>query len=808
MTDSVLMRFAPFVSFLLTIVSTLALAQENKPPMLRASGAVAALSQQKAEIIPPQQVAPYARPDSVTLKPGSTTEALRALTVRRRLDLAQLRAQPVVTLAGSNQVANMKPVLDNPASAANIAARLRTKPALARVLVEESQVLEVEQGLVIRQFISYQVRTGVCTDPNKRAQLLREGGSCMNRLSETARTAAYADPTNPRYIADPGKRAQAIKSAQTGIAAEQVEAMKSVAQLRTMLQDPAQRARIETEIGKEEANRLGALDDDSLATEMANAAERQIEQVMFVPAIDKQLIVTAPKLHMVTQSPASRPEQIEANHVLPERIFLTGFTLGREYEWRQRVSVTIRWCLVGCKKTYFAEAYAGFGYGFGLRFPIRMGGLYSYQRTSGQESATIAPVFEPIDGAPSDYSQSGLPSEKIYGGKELVAQFNSWAGMAYKLPIVGSNGARLDIGKDFTTWLPDPFTDGQFRPPAPGDANPPSGDFLFEQVDLIGGLANFGVVGAKVFPALKISLTSDRLQLKLKDHISGTETLMASSGKAYKLSVDTADHTSRFSIGDPEYKLAFNMTPGLAAQLWVDVAVWSNDWTWPVWFPQIGITLPPGGATFSCHAQTVCSREYVFSPDVAIDMEGESALPDEPVARQIESWRRSFISEWKPRCPWEKMKWCETAIVSIGQTTANIMGEEMHKPGARTEVFDLHLSKATTKARDVVREAEIRDVENYGKSLAPVYEAVWAHGCTKQICRDRIHTLVGEFVTALVKRAKNSKSINRNQILAEEAKAGRWAERAKQEVAGVIQPQLPAKAPQRIRFPNLPPTGG
>ncbi len=125
------------------------------------------------------------------------------------------------------------------------------------------------------------------------------------------------------------------------------------------------------------------------------------------------------------------------------------------------------------------------------------------------------------------------------------------------------------------------------------------------------------------------------------------------------------------------------------------------------------------------------------------------------------------------RYPWEKMKWCETAIVSIGQTTANIMDKEMHKPDARPVVLNLHQAKAMVKAKDVIREGEIRDVETYAKSLAPGYEAVRAHGCASQACRDRVHALVEEFVVALVKRAKNSGFIDRNQILAEKARAVR-----------------------------------
>lgn len=47
------------------------------------------------------------------------------------------------------------------------------------------------------------------------------------------------------------------------------------------------------------------------------------------------------------------------------------------------------------------------------------------------------------------------------------------------------------------------------------------------------------------------------------------------------------------------------------------------------------------------------------------------------------------------------MKSCEAAIVSIGQTTANTMDQEMRKPDARPVVFDLHQAKALVKAGEV-----------------------------------------------------------------------------------------------------------
>ena len=52
-------------------------------------------------------------------------------------------------------------------------------------------------------------------------------------------------------------------------------------------------------------------------------------------------------------------------------IFLTGFTFGHDYEWKWSAETTINWCVVGCSSTYGVYLNAGFGYGFGLRFPSR-----------------------------------------------------------------------------------------------------------------------------------------------------------------------------------------------------------------------------------------------------------------------------------------------------------------------------------------------------------------------------------------------------------------------------------------------------
>ena len=60
-------------------------------------------------------------------------------------------------------------------------------------------------------------------------------------------------------------------------------------------------------------------------------------------------------------------------------------------------------------------------------------------------------------------------------------------------------------------------------------------------------------------------------------------------------------------------------TKGVDAHAFIDISVWSNSWDFPVWFPAVAVTLPPGGIDFSCHAGTVCRRDYVYTAAASTD---------------------------------------------------------------------------------------------------------------------------------------------------------------------------------------------
>lgn len=155
----------------------------------------------------------------------------------------------------------------------------------------------------------------------------------------------------------------------------------------------------------------------------------------------------------------------------PPMQFLTGFTLGREYEWQLRIEATIPWCLVGCEETYFAEAYAGFSAGLGLHLPFEVSGTYEFERVNNKETATYTPAMKTVNADNAFCSAVQLPSEKHFQGQELLAKFGAWAGLLADLPIIGdfTIGISKDspLGVDFTADLPGDFNNGQFTPPLP-----------------------------------------------------------------------------------------------------------------------------------------------------------------------------------------------------------------------------------------------------------------------------------------------------------------------------------------------------
>jgi hypothetical protein len=465
----------------------------------------------------------------------------------------------------------------------------------------------------------------------------------------------FSIPGNARYVADPARRATVIAAYKQKTALADADANKHIADLRKTFADPRQRAALAAQIGAAEVARMSNLNDDQLKEDIINSSVQRIEQTTFVPRMESsQYAHNADELRILPGAPEMAAGERFLNETIPDRgavdlqfpklleivpaanfhrlaelslsrnttdqttdidlgtyIFLTGFTLSHDYEWSMEVDTTINWCLVGCSSTYSVKVYAGFNYGFGLRFPILTQLKYHNVVHPNQTAeANLTADFKPIDGSTAQFASTGLASDQLFDGKELVAQVGADAGFSFNLPVIGSNGAGFSAGVDFTDLLPPPYTHGHFTPPAPGTHGIDT-PYTFDSIDLLGGILNFGVVGGQVFPAVDINLHSNKLQYTLNDEIWNKRTNITSTGQTVSVGVDKGkNNDSHFSFGNPVYNLGFTLTPGIDARLFIDVAVWSHNWDWPVWFPQLAVDLPPNGVDFGCHAGTTCVLDF------------------------------------------------------------------------------------------------------------------------------------------------------------------------------------------------------
>ena len=586
-------------------------------------------------------------PNSVILTGGTHAEAMQRLHVVRTYSLATLRTNSELVLGPSR--VDFQPVLANPQALFNVADRLREMPQHVEVRENTSEITEVDQGLVIHHVLTYRILPGRCADPAVKTQLARAGVACFTRATVEQRVAEFSTPGTARYIADPGKRQTAIAQFRRNIAAEEADANNGIAQLRRALADPSQRAAIAAQAGQSEASRLATLNDDQLKEELINSAVQHFEDTMFVPKLPSSRYLHAQ--HVVTPTASSgemnETEQLLRNGVpqhgapgnyprllkivppkplnlggagkageadLGTYYFLTGFTIGNDYEWSWGAQVTINWCIVGCSSTYGLELHAGFNYGFGLRFPIQAELTY-HGSVNAQNSAvaTLTADVTPIEGNAAEFSSAGLSADQMFDAKEIVAQIGADAGFDLSLPGINVN-PDFSLGVDFTNYLPAPYTGGHFQPPAPGSGGINS-VLVLNGIDLLGGLLNYGVAGGQLLPAVKVNLHSDKLQLTLHDETQNRETQLTHTPQTVPVAVSSNAGTdiSHFSLGNPVYNLGFTVTPGFNPQVFVDIDVWSHQWNWQIWFPQLSVSLPPNGIDFSCHSGTTCVLDFQTS---------------------------------------------------------------------------------------------------------------------------------------------------------------------------------------------------
>lgn len=683
------------------------------------------------EIVPSARAAAPRVPDEIVLPTGLYRPKRAMITAARYKDqlnslgptqtfaLKDLQANPRIQL-GATQV-DMTRVLNNPKSVANQAIALQKLTGLARVNNTSLVVTRVTNGLVVRSFVNYSLVPGACTIQASRMKVEAAGVRCATSLAPAARDQAFSTPGNPRYVADPVQRAEALALAKSRGAIEAKELTQDSAALRADFKDPSRRAEMVAALGQNEVARLEALDDTGLAAEIVNSGDTKMEDVSYIPLNEvAQTFKPAVKLGL---APPPAPGKIASQFDLGTNYFLAGFTLGREYEWRLRVEQRINRCLIGCAKTYFVEAFVGFNYGLGLRFPIELTGTAAYTNDgNGVITGSVTPQFRTFDGQPEQYLKAGLPSEKLFSGKEFVAQFGAHAGFGFDLPLYPSLSIAYSRELDFTQYLGGKFAGGNFAPPNPNEML--QQPLNITDVDLIGGQANFGIVGAQVFPAANIILTSNELSFKLFDKNSGTTTPLTKSGQTIKLIPDKTTGALEFDIKDPVYNLQLTVEPGINARLFVDIGLWGKTWDMPVYFPSLAFSLPSGGSTFACHDGTVCSRDFTLSPDSnKIALQG------------LAKWSNQFETFWFGQC---RDGECEDAIRFVRLGYEGIMKKKILELGKQAPAnlgqdlfFAKNFNEAGALAKKLKRESDLR-------RFSIEFEPSWAGKCADNKCRGAI----------------------------------------------------------------------
>jgi hypothetical protein len=658
------------------------------------------------------------RPQKALIKPGRFSDQLKSLGPTRSLTLSQLKANPRFTI-GKTQV-DMTRVLANPKSVANRTMALGDLQNRVRINSTAFEVTEVKSGLIVRSFVNYSLRPGACADQLTRIKLSAAGVPCATPLTKAERDKAFATPGNSRYIADPAQRAEALAKANE----EAKKLDQAVASLRADLKIPQLRAEMVAAIGEAEVKRIEGLSDADLAAEIVNSGETKMEDVAYIPVNDAaQTIPPAVKLGL---APPPMPPATEKPFDLGTHYFLAGFTFGREYEWRLRVEQRINLCLIACSKTYFVEAYAGFNYGLGLRIPIELKGTALYKKSSaGKVDASVTPTFTTVDGNADQYIAAGLPPEKLFNAQEFVAQFGAHAGFGFDVPFYPPLSVAFARELDFTDYLEDNFKGGNFLPPVKG--KPLVQTINIDDIDLIGGRANFGFVGAQVFPAAKVTLSSDELSLMLVDKNGGAPIKLVQGDPVKPIAIKTnpATDAMEFDIKDPVYKLTMTIEPGINARVFVDVGVWGKNWDFPVYFPSLAVTVPSQGVTFGCHDGTVCTRSFNLAPDIS-----------EAARNSLALWVHKFESKWLKLCPDST---CETEVRTTRIATAAVVNAKIAKGEAPA---NLTADPAIAKLfQGVERDA----AKSWGRAMlrrfSVEFEPTWAGKCPDNACRNALKAI-------------------------------------------------------------------
>lgn len=123
-----------------------------------------------------------------------------------------------------------------------------------------------------------------------------------------------------------------------------------------------------------------------------------------------------------------------------DEMFLAGFSFGKETRWDRKWSFGVG---------YF-KLSAGYGYGAGLRMPLRLQGelaptrIESSQHLAPEMTLNYRTRVVPFDASAAQYAAMGVPNDLVFGGHEFV--MFAYAKWGYKLRAFGKTWIQKGYG--------------------------------------------------------------------------------------------------------------------------------------------------------------------------------------------------------------------------------------------------------------------------------------------------------------------------------------------------------------------------
>ena len=455
----------------------------------------------------------------------------------------------------------------------------------------KAEVLKLPKGLAISTTIKYQIPVGACQ--GKSASLARAGINC--------------------FVNDSGKLSREDLRLRKAIAAEQRAYLKTPEAIR--------------EYGSAGVAKLKKMNNSDLVLASFNSGSRVEKESVYLPS--SKSVKATKSIRGFASTAAARSSNNAGNVARSSSQLATdydvlGFTLGKNYKWQRTWTFNDNSCnrkgILCLKVSPFVE----YGYGIGLRFPIKKTVKVS-RKDSKNAKLTLA--YDPFNGNASDYEKAGLPSSKLFAGKEAVAEFGGEAGIevsGYKCKpgkkvclnkknrVAWNWEQDVNFSLDATKYLPGALENGQFTPPKPG-GNPVGGQKIFNY-DLAQGYLSYKKggteAGAFLKPGLKYGLEATKLDYRLYDYSTGKSV----RAKAATGNIPVKNNKVRIRLHDPKYNLLFSMTPLIRPELKVKVAglkLLDKGYTFSL--DQLKVSIPNNGIDFKCHSGTSCDNQFTFN---------------------------------------------------------------------------------------------------------------------------------------------------------------------------------------------------